>query len=242
MTGDWQDNWFLDGKEAYLANSGKGLYFAAGNYMYPDPDKRTREQRETMSANHAVLWTKQAFKGDIVIRYECTRVDQSPFGVNILYIQAEGIGTEEFPKDIYQWRDFREVPGMGKYYTYLNALHISYNVGDYEHPSYIRARRYPKNDAIGLRWGMTQLEPDYDDEGAKMLPGKTYIIEAEKTNGRLVFRTFDKENNQLLKECVWDTSDIPDLMQPRIITEGRIGFRQMSTKKNIYSNFKVFRR
>lgn len=49
---------------------------------------------------------------------------------------------------------------MGKYYTYMNALHVSYNVGDYKNPSYIRARRYPKNDPIGLRWGMTQIEPN----------------------------------------------------------------------------------
>ncbi|HKK17989.1 MAG TPA: DUF1961 family protein [Opitutales bacterium] len=242
MTGDWQDNWFVDGKEAYLANSDYGLYFASGDYMYPDPDNRTHEQRQKMNASHAVLWTKQEFEGDIIISYECTRVDMSGYGVNIIYVQAQGIGTEEFPKDIYEWREYREVPTMGKYYTYMNALHISYNVGDHESTWYIRARRYPKNDSIGLRWGMTKLKPDYDDEGAKMMPGKTYIIEVEKTGESLTFRTFDKESKKLLKEATWDTTQVHELMQPRVITEGRIGFRQMSGKKNIYSNFKVFRR
>lgn len=244
MTGNWQDNWFLDGKEAYVASSEKGLYFAAGNFMYPDNDNRTQEQREIMSANHAVLWTKQEFEGDIIVSFECTRMDMSAYGVNILYIQAQGIGTEEFPTDIYEWREFREVPAMGKYYTYMNALHISYNVGDYESTSYIRARRYPKNDPIGLRWGMTQLDPDYDDEGAKMMPGRTYIIEVEKTNNTMIFRTFDKETNALLKEAVWDISsdNLHELMEPKVIEKGRIGLRQMSTKKNIYSNFKVIRR
>lgn len=242
MTGNWQDNWFLDGEKALLNNSENGLYFSAGTYMYPDMETRTYEQRVQMSANHAVLWTQQEFKGDIIISYECTRVDTSPFGVNIIYIQAQGIGTPPYTKDIYEWRDLRTSPGMGKYYTYMNALHISYNVGDYRNPSYIRARRYPKNDPIGLKWGMTQLEPDYDDEGAKMLPGKTYIIEVEKTDDTLVFRIFDKKTKELLKECTWDTSNIPDLMKPRFITEGRIGLRQMSTKQNIYKNFKVLRR
>ena len=244
MTGNWEDNWFLDGKEAYLANSEKGLYFASGNYTFPDEDNRTDEQNEIMSANHAVLWTNQEFEGDLIISYECTRTDMSPYGVNIIYIQAQGIGTDEFPSDIYEWRAFREVPGMGKYYTYMNALHISYNVGDYKTTSYIRARRYPKNDPIGLKWGMTAITPDYDDEGAKMMPGKTYIIEVEKTSDIMVFRTFDKESNALLKEAVWNISsnNLHELMEPKVIEKGRIGLRQMSTKKNIYSNFKVFRR
>ena len=88
---------------------------------------------------------------------------------------------------------------------------------------------------------MTRLEPDYDDEGAKMLPGKMYIIEVEKSKESLVFRTFDGETKELLKECIWDPSNIPDLMAPPFITEGRIGLRQMSTKQNIYKNFKVLR-
>lgn len=242
MTGNWQDNWFVDGTKHLLSNSEKGLYYAAGTYMYPDVDNRTYEQRVEMSANHSVLWTREEFEGDLIISYEVTRVDRSPFGVNILYTQAQGIGTEEFPEDIYAWRDYRESPGMGKYYTYMNALHISYNVGDYETPSYIRARRYPKNDDIGLGWGMTQLDPDYDDAGAKMLPGKTYIIELEKTKETMTFRIFDQPTKQLLKECTWDIAKVPELMKPKFITEGRIGLRQMSTKQNIYNNFKVIRR
>lgn len=242
MTGDWRNNWFIDGTNHLLSNSEKGLYFSSGTYMYPDMDNRTYAQRVEMSANHSVLWTKDEFEGDLIISYEVTRVDRSPFGVNILYTQAQGIGTEEFPQDIYEWRDFRESPGMGKYYTYMNALHISYNVGGYENPSYIRARRYPKNESIGLGWGMTQIDPDYDDAGAKMLPGKTYIIELEKTKETMIFRIFDQPSKQLLKECTWDIADVPDLMKPKFITEGRIGFRQMSTKKNIYSNFRVLRR
>lgn len=241
LTGEWQDNWFIDGMNQTLENSEDGLNFAAGTYTYPDDEKRTTEHRKEMSKHHAVLWTKESFEGDILISFECTRVDTSPFGVNIVYIQAQGIGTEEFPQDIYEWRDFRQVAAMGKYYTYMNAIHISYNVGDFTNPSYIRARRYPKNDPIGLKWGMTKLEPDYDDAGAKMIPGKTYIIEIEKTDDTLVFRTFDKENNALLKECRWDTADIHELMMPRVVTEGRIGLRQMSTKQNIYKNFKVYR-
>jgi hypothetical protein len=242
MTGDWQDNWFVDGTKHLLSNSENGLYYAAGTFMYPDMKKRTHEQRVEMSANHSVLWTKQEFEGDLIISYDITRVDRSAFGVNILYIQAQGIGTEKYPTDIYQWRDYRESPGMGIYYTYMNLLHISYSVGDYKTPSYIRARRYPKNDDIGLNWGMTVIHPDYEDEGAKMIPGKTYTVEWEKTQESLTFRTFDKATYQLLEEYTWDIAKVPDLMEPKFITEGRIGFRQMASKQNIYKNFKVIRR
>ncbi len=244
LTGDWQENWFIEGDNATLTSGDLGLFFAAGTYDYPDPENRTPEQNETMSEHHAVLWTQQEFAGDLIISYECTRLDQSPFGVNIIYIQAQGIGTDEYPKDIYLTRESRRVAGMGKYYTYMNALHISYNVGNFETPSYIRARRYPKNDPIGLRWGMTKISPDYDDEGAKMLPGQTYIIEVEKTATTMIFRTFDQETLQLLNECTWDISsnNLHELMEPKVIEEGRIGLRQMSTKQNIYKNFKVLRR
>lgn len=242
MTGNWKDHWFLDGQKGTLTNTEEGLIYAAGSYMYPDMDNRTREQRQEMSKNHTVLWTNQEFEGDIIISYECTRLDTSPFGVNILYVQAQGTGRDHSDKDIYQWRDEREIPAMGIYYTRMNLLHISYNVGGFEAPSYIRARRYPKNESVGLRWGMTQLEPDYDDEGAKMLPGKKYIVEVEKTDETLIFRTFDGASKKLLKECTWDTTKVHELMEPKVIHQGRIGLRQMSTKKNVYKNFRVIRK
>ena len=232
MTGNWQDNWFLDGEEATLNNSEKGLYFASGTITKSD-------DREKYHAHHAVLWTKQEFSGDILIRFDCTRVDRSSYGVNIIYVQAQGIGEPPYVEDISEWRDIRAVPVMSKYFTYMNALHISYNVGDPETVSYIRCRRYPKQPEKGIGFGDTAIPPDYDDEGAKMVPGKTFTIEVEKRGKILTFRTLDYETKELLKECVWDTTNNPEKQTPRLIKEGRIGLRQMSTKQNIYKNFEV---
>lgn len=229
-------------KNCTLTNTAAGLIYAAGTYMYPDMDNRTLEQRKEMSANHTLLWTNQEFEGDLIVSFECTRLDTSSFGLNIVYLQAQGVGRDGYDSDIYAWRDRREVAAMGIYSNYMNLLHISYNVGDFQTPSYIRAHRYPQNDAIGLRWGMTPLEPEYLDEGAKMLPGKKYIVEIEKTDEKLVFRTFDGESKALLNECRWDTTQIPELMEPKVIEAGRIGLRQMSSKKNLYANFRVLRR
>jgi hypothetical protein len=232
MTGNWQDNWFLDGEKATLENSPDGLYFAAGTVT-------KSEDPVNYHAHHAVLWTKQIFSGDILIRFDCTRVDTSSYGVNIIYVGAEGIGTPPYVKDIYAWRDLRAVPTMSKYFTYMNALHISYNVGDPETVSYIRCRRYPKQPEKGIQFGDTAIPPDYDDEGAKMVPGKMFTIEVEKRGKMLTFRMLDGETKELLKECVWDTTKNPENQTPRLITEGRIGLRQMSTKQNIYKNFEV---
>lgn len=232
MTGDWRDNWFLDGEKVTLENSEKGFYFASGTITKSD-------DREKYHAHHAVLWTKQEFSGDILIRFDCTRVDTSSYGVNIIYVHAQGIGRPPYSEDIYEWRELRAIPKMSKYFTYMNALHISYNVGDPETVSYIRCRRYPKQPEKGIQFGDTAIPPDYDDRGAKMVPGRTFTIEVEKRGNRLTFRTLDAETGELLKECVWDTANNPENQTPRFVEKGRIGLRQMSTKQNIYKNFEV---
>lgn len=118
MTGNWRDNWFLDGEKATLNNSGNGLYFASGTVT-------KSQDPEEYHAHHAVLWTKQEFSGDILIRFDCTRVDTSSYGVNNIYVHAQGIGEPPYVEAIYEWRGRRSVPIMSAYFTYMNALHIS---------------------------------------------------------------------------------------------------------------------
>ena len=47
--GNWQENWFLDGKKATIKNEELGMVFSAG------PVERENE-------SHAVLWTKKSLK------------------------------------------------------------------------------------------------------------------------------------------------------------------------------------
>ena len=112
---DWTNHWFLEGSKATIQNTPDGLIFNAG----PVPGEH---------ASHAVLWTKQSFEGDLKIEYEYTRLDTmvDVTSVNILYIQATGLGTEESPKDILQSTATREEPYMSSYYMNMNSLHISY--------------------------------------------------------------------------------------------------------------------
>ena len=78
-TDNWQNHWMLDGLQANITHSEKGMDYYSGPTAWKD-------------ACHAVLWTKQSFAGDIKIEYEYTRLEQTIRFVNILYLQATGSG------------------------------------------------------------------------------------------------------------------------------------------------------
>ncbi len=149
MTGDWRKNWFLDGKKATLRTTEEGLFFSAGTVTKSDDSVE-------YNAHHAVLWTRQEFEGDIKIRYEMTRVDDSDYGTTLLYIQARGIGTPPYVEDISAWKELREIPDMGIYFTYMDLLSLSFREN-------LRCKRYPWRDE-NLEWypgeGLIELMVD----------------------------------------------------------------------------------
>ena len=218
-TDDWQTNWFLDGELATIEHSEKGMNFSAGPINRND-------------AHHAVLWTKESFEGDIKLEYNYTRTDSQLVNVNILYIQATGIGKDSFDIDISKWNDFRTVPTMSKYYNYMKTIHISYAafkmVNDDPEDDYIRVRQYPVTDQI--TFDDMAVEPDYFKTGL-FLPGVTYKITVIKTK-TMLFMTM--EGNDMLKKYAWK------LNKPESISEGRIGLRHMFTRSANYSNFKIY--
>jgi hypothetical protein len=217
--GDWQDKWFLDGLIAKVENQRDGMNFSAG------PVNRN-------NAHHAVLWTKESFKGDVKIEYNYTRTDSQVINVNILYIQAQGIGKEGKGKDIYAWRDFREVPTMSIYYEYMNPLHISYAafpmVNTDPENDYIRVRKYPVNDTISFQ--DMEVEPSFYKTGL-FLAGETYKITVIKTDEVLHFNVEGKDKNRIYS---WH------LKPGQSPKEGRIGLRHMFTRSAKYSDVKIY--
>ena len=217
-TVNWQDNWFLDGLIATVENSEKGMNFTAG------PEFRN-------DAHHAVLWTKESFKGDVKIEYNYTRTDSQVINVNILYIQAQGIGKGPYDKDISKWNHLREVPKMSLYYNYMNPLHISYAafpmVNEDPENDYLRVRKYPVTDAITFK--DMEVEPSYYDIGL-FLPNISYKVTVIKTDSQLLMNVNGDGKNKLY---TFDVSDKEKLV------EGRIGLRHMYTRSARYSDFKV---
>lgn len=221
-TDDWTKDWFLDGLKADLKPSENGLIFQAG----PVRDDH---------ASHAVLWTKREFQGDILVQYDYTRLDTVNWAVNILYLHAQGNGEGIFSSDIYQWREYREIPYMRHYFDNMNLLHISYaalgNDDDSSSEQYIHARRYPTGpNRTFPQTGLGQSQP----VGEFILPGVIYEITAAKIGEQLLFSVKPKgQDEEERRSFLWDTSSFDP------VTEGRIGLRQMWTRSARYANFRV---
>lgn len=220
-TGDnnWQNHWFLDGEIAKVEHNKYGMELIAGPVNRND-------------AHHAVLWTHQSFKGDLKIEYNYTRTDNELVNVNILFIQATGIGTKEFAKDITQWNDYRKVPTMSKYWLNMNAIHVSLAafpmVNDDPENDYIRIRKYPAPNIDSFK--RTEINPFFTNTGL-FKSGVTYKMTWIKINSKLHLQV---KGDEITKHYMWDLSNFS------LITEGRIGLRHMFTRSAAYKNFKIW--
>ncbi|MFC2126588.1 DUF1961 family protein [Bacteroidota bacterium] len=215
-TEHWQTKWHLDGLRADVFNNQDGMVFSAGPVAGDD-------------ACHAVLWTKESFKGDIKVEYEYTRTDAQLKFVNILYIQATGTGSGSYKTDIFEWNDLRIIPSMNLYYKNMNAIHISYaamDPDDKDNKDYIRVRRYP----VISNFNNTEI-PEASFNTGLFVPGKKYKITAIKTTGKLYFRIEGQDKSEYFK---WDTSVFPEII------EGRVGLRHMYTSSALYKDFKIY--
>lgn len=213
-TKDWRKLWFLDGKKAVIEHSEIGMDYYAGKTFMDD-------------SCHAVLWTKASYEGDMKIEFEYTRLDRENRCVNILYVQATGMGVEPYEKDISKWNDLREVPAMSQYFDHMHTYHISYaafNNEDSIDPGYIRARRYMASGLDG-----TALTPDYEPEDFFQygVPHKMTVI---KSGDHLYLHI---DNGTKTKLCHWHNTGFP------CITEGRIGLRHMFTRGARYKDFRI---
>ncbi|WP_222861344.1 DUF1961 family protein [Seonamhaeicola marinus] len=212
-TEDWETKWFLDGLRAQVVNTQKGMLFSAGDVEHDH-------------SCHAVLWTKPSFSGDVKIEYDYTKIDTRVSQVNIVYIQAQGI--HEGKKDIFTWKDERDIPYMRTYFDNMKCLHISYaafgNDGEY-----IRARQYPRLEGTDFNT-TTEIPPASFNTGL-FIPGKKYKITIIKTKTKLFFRVKGDSKEKVFS---WD------LDEQNQVKNGRIGLRHMFTRSSLYSNFKVY--
>jgi len=216
-TGDWRDNWGLDGERAVIRNTPRGMVFSAG------PVARD-------NASHAVLWTKKSFSGDMKVEFDFTRLDTINRYVNILYFHAQGIGGE-YGQDIHTWADRREIPYMKTYFEKMNLLHISYaafgNAND-EEENYLRVRRYPVTPERSFH--EIEVEPTIEDTGG-FQPGVLHRMCFVKTADKLGLR-IETETGGL--HHIWDTASVAP---PQF---GPLGIRHMWTKCSRYHNLRIY--
>ncbi len=217
-TGDWKEQWFLDGERGSVKNTPDGMVFSAGPVRGDN-------------GSHNVLWTRESFDGDIKIEFDYTRLDDINYAVNILYIQATGIGEGPYTEDIAEWSNLRIVPYMKTYFMHMNLLHISfaaYPLQETPQKDYVRARRYPVKP--GQSFGSTtRIYPDYDSTGL-FQPGVSYHFTVIKQGEELYFHVGNEDVSELF---YWNTSGF------QAVTAGRVGIRHMYTRAARYANISI---
>lgn len=219
-TKDWQSKWFLDGLQANIKNTKAGMLFNTGIKAGADAD-------------HAVLWTKESFKGNLKMEYTFTRKDTATKWAIILYLQAAGTGITPYVEDISKWNHLREIPAMKTYFTNMKALHISYasfeNDNNDSKKDYVRVRQYPVVKGQNFNT-MTEIPNAFFETGL-FKTDENYKITVIKTKTKLYFKVAGKHASKLF---TWDLSNYPELL------EGRIGLRQMATRAAIYKAISIY--
>jgi hypothetical protein len=227
MTANWQENWFLDGERADLDHRDGGLAFLTSASKV---DKRV--DRAAFDAQHAVLWTRQEFEGDIRISYRYTRLPDCSWQ-KLIYVQAQGIGEEPYVKDIYAWRDRRDVAVMSEYFKHMDLIALSLR-------SEVRCKRYPWVDMEGNALE-SEFMPRAENKG---LPeGHELHVLVEKRKESIRLRIKDVETGQYAVDHTWDLTDENVLKDraPKFVEKGRIGIRLMGGHKILMRDFKVER-
>ena len=216
-SGNWRDNWFVDGLRSEIRNTPGGMVFAAGPVAMDH-------------GSHSVIWTKKDFAGDIRIEFDYTRLDTITRFVNILYIQATGRQEGAFTEDISDWAELRTVPFMKSYFKTMELLHVSYAAfdnNDDKAEDYVRARRYPTG--ADRAFNQTDVPPDYFDTGL-FVTGVKYHFTFIKTDDCLFFEVKNDETRRLFG---WPLGDVEPL------THGRVGIRHMCTRCSRYANVRI---
>ena len=229
MTGDWTENWFLDGTKAELEQNDEGLHFEAstipGIWEWRNDSP---EQRELFDSLHAVLWTKEEFEGEIGVSFEMSRTSEG--FTFLLYMLAQGVGWGPYAEDITEWSDLRKIPRMSLYYHKMNLTGITFR-------HQIRLRRYPWMDEDGPRFSDNLIGEwiEYD----RIPVGNTYKVDVELRHETLRIRLEEVGNPENVLDKTFDRISDLDPRRPAPSTKGRIGLRHMIGTSVLYRNFQV---
>ena len=227
MRDNWQENWFLDGQNATLEHRDGGLAFVT---TASKVDKRV--DRAAFDAQHAVLWTKHEFEGDIRISYTYTKLPGCSWQ-KLIYVQARGIGEEPYVEDIHAWRGLRKVAVMSQYFKHMNLVSLSLR-------NQIRCKLYPTMNMTGDRIPC-EFKPRGENKGLPI--GRDFHVVVEKRKASISLRIRDAKTGEHAVDHTWDLSDetILNNREKKFVEKGRIGIRLMGGFKLLMKDFKVER-
>jgi hypothetical protein len=224
MAENWQENWFLDGEKATLEHRDGGLAYLTEYTVNKNVD------REGFDSQHAVLWTREEFEGDIRITYTYTVLPGSSWQ-KLIYVQAQGVGQGPYVEHIYAWRDEREIAVMSAYFNYMDLIGLSLR-------DQIRCKRYPWNDMEGNSLE-TEFMPRAEHSGLPQ--GRELDVRVDKTKTSIALHIQDTETGQVVVDHTWDLTDekVLENRDPKYVEAGRIGLRLMGGHKIHFRDFNV---
>jgi hypothetical protein len=229
MTGDWRENWFLDGPKAEIENSEQGMHFTATTIPgIWQTRTESPEMRELFDSMHSVLWTKEEFEGEIGVSYEITRTTEG--FTFLLYLLAQGVGWGPYAEDITEWNEMREISKMSRYFHNMNLTCVTFR-------DQIRIRRYPWMDENEEEFTDNLIGEmiDYD----RLPIGQTYKVDVELRDATIRVRIEEVGNPDNVIDITYDRLVDLDPRRPAPSTRGRIGLRHMTGTSVIYRNFQV---
>jgi hypothetical protein len=229
FTGDWSENWFLEGDKAILETSEDGLHFIASTIPgIWQTRSESPEMRELFDSLHAVIWTRQEFEGEIAVSFEMTRTSEG--FTFLLYMLAQGVGWGPYEEDIADWQELREIPRMSLYFHNMNLTGVTFR-------NQLRLRRYPWMDEAGVDFTDNLIGEmiDYD----QIPVGNTYKVDVELRTATMRFRIEEVGNPSNIVDKTFDRISDLDPRRPAPSTRGRIGLRHMTGTSVQYRNFQV---
>ncbi len=134
-TGDWRENWSLDGDSSVVTGS-EGMTFYA--------DK----------GHHDVLWFRPVIEGDIRVEYDYLNFPTRG-GTTILFIEASGKDGGQYPEDILQWSEARSSGRYSLYKGEMNYVSVSYSNPQNE----VRLRQCPGFQVIARHENANMFQP-----------------------------------------------------------------------------------
>jgi hypothetical protein len=122
---------------------------------------------------------------------------------------------------------------MSEYFNYMDLIALSIR-------DQIRCKRYPWNDSAG-----NDIEDEFRPraENAGLLIGHELDVLVEKRKRSLYLKITDTETGEAVVDHTWDLGEkrVTDDHEPKFVTEGRIGIRQMGGHKILMRDFVVER-
>lgn len=218
-TGRWSDDWVLFGNPERISvtNGPDGMTFRAGDGT-------------DANADHAILWSKRSFSGDLRVEWDYTVLDRysstiPPNGYcSALMLYSSGAGTFGLPTELLAWpQQARQADTSGRYFhERTRGLQLNYAfVGD------------PRGNRFRIRANPGYLLGTESDETDFFRPGASYHVAVEKTGAVVGVKVAELSSGR-----EFSTTFADPLLQN--YSSGRIGLRNMNRRESRYAKVRVY--